>query len=253
MYANKIKCFDPMLFDSYKDKTDMVLAFTDGMDFLSRWIFNLCRIHLGQRILEIGPGGGAMIQQLVQYHQFDRYVGVELSPTHTKALKQTFGKPPKIDFVQADILSQQAQFEGNDFDSIVSISCLEHIQDDVKAVKRMSELIQPGGKIILYLPALPALYNQADHLTGHYRRYNKAMVRKLVGHCALRTVALRYCNLPGIFPWYIHGRKAQVEAFAQAVVPSPWLTRLITPYLELERHLPLPFGLNLFCVFEKIR
>lgn len=244
--------FDPALFDSYKDQTELAVAFTDGMDFLNRWIYDLCRPHLGRRILEIGPGGGAMIRQLVRYHAFDRYLGVELSPRHTEALRQAYAHLSHVTFLQQDILTKQGEMTETGFDCVVAISCLEHILEDAKVVVRMGELVRPGGKIIFYLPAMPVLYNQADHLIGHYRRYNKAMLRDLASRSGLRLVVLRYCNLPGILSWFVHGRKAQAAAFAQDVVPSPWLTRFIVPYLKLENYLPLPVGLNLFCVLEKI-
>ncbi len=66
------------------------------------------------------------------------------------------------------------------FDTIVYIDVLEHIEDDrSELIKALSHLKQNGHLIILS-PAFQFLYSPFDKAIGHYRRYNKNSLRKVI-------------------------------------------------------------------------
>lgn len=58
------------------------------------------------------------------------------------------------------------------YDYIISINVLEHIPDDVAALKQLFGMLKEGGALLLYLPAHPFLFSQMDRRVGHYRRYS---------------------------------------------------------------------------------
>ena len=58
-------------------------------------------------------------------------------------------------------------------DSVVCLNVLEHIADDRAALGAMSEIVVPGGVIVLLVPAFDALYGPIDRNLGHYRRYRR--------------------------------------------------------------------------------
>ena len=48
---------------------------------------------------------------------------------------------------------------------------LEHIEDDAAAVRRFRSVLPEGGRLVILVPALPALYGSIDEAIGHFRRY----------------------------------------------------------------------------------
>jgi SAM-dependent methyltransferase len=56
---------------------------------------------------------------------------------------------------------------------IYSSNVLEHIEDDLGLLKQLNKKLADGGKLALYLPALPFLYSEMDKQIGHFRRYKK--------------------------------------------------------------------------------
>ena len=54
---------------------------------------------------------------------------------------------------------------------IYAINVIEHIADDVAALAQLRELLRPGGKLVIFVPAFPMLYSEMDRRIGHFRRY----------------------------------------------------------------------------------
>lgn len=65
-------------------------------------------------------------------------------------------------------------------DLIYSYNVLEHIKDDVLILKILKEKLNPGGVLLLYLPAFQCLYSSMDKKVGHYRRYTRPRLMSLL-------------------------------------------------------------------------
>ena len=59
------------------------------------------------------------------------------------------------------------------FDTILYIDVIEHIEDDNKELTETVKHLNPGGHLIILVPAYHYLFNEFDKAIGHYRRYNK--------------------------------------------------------------------------------
>ena len=59
------------------------------------------------------------------------------------------------------------------YDGIYSSNVLEHIEDDLAALKEINCLLKDRGLLVLFLPAHMCLMSDLDNIVGHYRRYNK--------------------------------------------------------------------------------
>lgn len=66
------------------------------------------------------------------------------------------------------------------FDYVFSLNVLEHIKDDRQTLAALRQLIAPGGRIYLYLPAFPLLFTAMDRKVGHFRRYTARGIRSLL-------------------------------------------------------------------------
>ena len=58
-------------------------------------------------------------------------------------------------------------------DLIYTSNVLEHIDDDLAALKQLRATLSPGGRIAIYVPAMQVLYSDMDRSLGHYRRYGR--------------------------------------------------------------------------------
>lgn len=63
-----------------------------------------------------------------------------------------------------DCLIEAAPFQPGEFDAITSLSVVEHIQDDTAAIRKMWDLLRPGGQLVITVPcAREAIEQYIDH------------------------------------------------------------------------------------------
>ena len=58
-------------------------------------------------------------------------------------------------------------------DFVYTSNVLEHIESDLDALKSIKKSIKPGGRLAIYVPALPMLFSDLDRKVGHFRRYKR--------------------------------------------------------------------------------
>jgi hypothetical protein len=86
---------------------------------------------------------------------------------------------------------------------LISYNVLEHIDDDVGALRSMARLVRRAGFIVLVCPAFPFAMSPVDVATGHVRRYTaRGMGTALIG-AGLEAVDLRYANSLGLICYYV--------------------------------------------------
>lgn len=83
------------------------------------------------------------------------------------------------------------------FGSVYSLNVLEHIQDDAAALRDLFAATEPGGRLILYVPAFPVLFSAMDREVGHVRRYRKEPLRALVHGAGFRVTSCEYVDSLG--------------------------------------------------------
>ncbi len=84
-------------------------------------------------------------------------------------------------------------------DVIFSSNVLEHIEDDVGALRLMRDKLNDNGRVYLYLPARMLLWTELDKAVGHYRRYEIAELRDKCAQAGLKVVKLHYADSVGFF------------------------------------------------------
>jgi ubiquinone/menaquinone biosynthesis C-methylase UbiE len=209
-------------------------------------VFGLVRGFLGSRVLEVGSGIGTMTQRLVEVA--DVVVGIEPNRNCAAQIQKAMGHHPRFTlrvchFEECDATELASQR----FDSVVLINVLEHIANDVSALEAFERIVVPGGRVIVFVPALQAAYGPLDAELGHHRRYSKRTLRSAFADAGLDLIRLRYTNPIGLAGWLYNAHiskstrhsVAQVKLFETLV--APWA-------LPLERLMPPPIGLSLIAV-----
>jgi len=88
---------------------------------------------------------------------------------------------------------------GRFFDTILYIDVIEHIEHDKAEFEKAARRLRPGGHLIILVPAFNFLYNAFDKSIGHYRRYNKSMLRAIARDSDLDNIRLDYFDSMGFF------------------------------------------------------
>lgn len=85
------------------------------------------------------------------------------------------------------------------YDVIYTLNVLEHIKNDQEAAEQLAALLRPGGRLVVYVPALEILFTAMDVKVEHYRRYRRAQLNRILRNAGLDIVASRYCDPIGFF------------------------------------------------------
>ena len=91
------------------------------------------------------------------------------------------------------------------FDSIVALNVVEHIEDHELAIADCKKLLRSGGDLIILVPASQILYNQFDKELGHFRRYTKKKLKTLISSQGFEIIYSTYFNSVGMAGWFVSG------------------------------------------------
>jgi len=87
--------------------------------------------------------------------------------------------------------------EGLSFDTVLYIDVLEHIAQSTEELEKLQRFVTPGGHLIILVPAYNFLFSEFDKSIGHYRRYNKRIIKSEVPQ-GFAQVKLFYLDSLGV-------------------------------------------------------
>jgi SAM-dependent methyltransferase len=124
------------------------------------------------------------------------------------------------------------------FDSIIYVDVLEHIDDDSEELRRATLHLRPGGHLIVLSPAHQCLFSPFDAAIGHFRRYNWSMLRQ-ISPPGLQLECLRYIDSVGLIASTANllvlrqsiPTKAQIAFWDQWIVP---ISRVLDPIFRFK-------------------
>ncbi len=195
-------------------------------------------------VLDIGCGTGVITRPLMR-RDFDVY-SVDINAKACMATKRFNPNTFCIDFTKID----QKKFPK--FQSIIMADALEHIKNDMAALRKCNALLALGGRIIISVPYHNFLWTKNDVLRHHVRRYSKKELRNKLTECGFRICRLRFWNMLALGP--ILAAKAFHFRVPHESVSKSKINSYLKWYLtKIENKLPLPVGSALICVAEKTK
>jgi 2-polyprenyl-3-methyl-5-hydroxy-6-metoxy-1,4-benzoquinol methylase len=211
------------------------------------WLLEPFRTRLKGRILEVGAGIGNLAEQYVD--DADEAVLLEPAENLAARLQSRFANRAHVRTIGRPLEEAVADFAPASFDACILVNVLEHVEDDGAMLRRLRTLLKASGSLLLFVPALSALYGTLDSVHHHYRRYTKASLRSAVEGQAFAVRLLRYFDVLGVIPWFVAGRILRQSSFNERAVRL--YDRLVVPVgARLERLWSPPLGKNLICVAE---
>lgn len=210
------------------------------------WQVEMLLPYLGQRIMEVGSGIGNISARLRGLDP-ELLVLTDTDPWYLNRLRQTFAGDHVVQFADVTLPDPTARerFAELRLDSVVALNVLEHIEDDLGSLETMRRMVVPGGKVVLLVPALPALYGTLDVELQHFRRYTRNGLRRVMTEAGLHDIQLTWYNRLGMLGWWLNAR---VRKATRIPVGQLRMFDSLVPLLRHERWLPLPFGQSLIAV-----
>lgn len=210
----------------------------------NEWMFERLRPWVGQRILEIGACIGNMS---AFFADRERLVLTDTEPYYLARLRERFRGHPHVAVAELRLPAVDPALAAERLHTVVCLNVLEHIEDDRASLSAVRDLLRPGGRLVLLVPALPALYGALDQALGHFRRYERRELCGKLGDARFRVRHREYFNLAGVPGWWFTGR-----VLHRRLIPADalrWYDALV-PLFRLERWLPWRIGQSLIAIGE---
>jgi len=197
-----------------------------------------------KKLWEIGAGTGNISEFFLD---FEELLLTEYEPIFLDQLKAKFTLPHVgIDFADLTKLSTES-YRSKQFDDIICINVLEHIENDELALKNISEVMHEQTKFTLLVPAHPFLYGAMDKQAGHFRRYTRKELHFKLEKAGLEVIKTKYFNRISAFGWFLKGRLLKNPRIKSSDMK---MIEFLLPLLKLEKYLPLPFGQSLIAICQ---
>jgi len=261
---NDIPCFAPTL-DDIDDNFDVAsfrsLAEAEEKSFwfpprnsLIVWALRTYFPHTNS-LFELGCGTGIVTNAISESNRNIRLVGADIhSAGLAEAAKRIGGRATLAQ------MSGLAIPFADEFDVAVAFDVIEHIDDDVGALKQMRNAVRPGGGIMLIVPRHKFMWSEVDDLAKHRRRYAGAEFKNLIAAAGL-SLERMFTFGAWTFPFQVASRlcpRKNAHTLTEALelnLPGS-VQSLLKWMLDMERRtiaqgMNYPFGASLFAVARR--
>ena len=139
--------------------------------------------------MEAGCGLGAMACRLASRYD---YRGYEPDPTSFQTASQRLAQLGRGE-ARNEIVPDEPDRK---FDLVVAFEVLEHIDDDRGTLASWTRWLNPGGHVMISVPAHPERYGPCDEMAGHCRRYERDSLSEVFRPAGLDTLAIESWGMP---------------------------------------------------------
>ncbi|MGV3697719.1 methyltransferase domain-containing protein [Flavobacterium sp.] len=208
------------------------------------------------KILDIGCSSGVFLKDLETLgFKTENLYGIDISESAIQNCRAN-GIPNSF------VMDAQNIALNESFDIIIASDCLEHLEDDKKALKNWNSLLKIGGTMYVFVPAFMSLWSYHDTVNMHYRRYSKPELKSKLLYENLTILKASYWNFFLFLPVYtfrkissVFNKKKKGEsdiAIGNRFVNS-MLMQLIVVENKLLKLVNFPFGVSTFCIARRTK
>jgi glycosyltransferase involved in cell wall biosynthesis len=210
-----------------------ILARLNRAPRFTKWMADTIRPYLGERVLEIGAGIGNLTSNLVPRTV---YWASDINPQYLDRLKKLEQTRPYLR-VQYTDASAGETYPQAQFDTVICLNVVEHLEDDVNALRNIRAALTDDGRAIILVPNGPGLYGSLDRVLGHYRRYTRNQLQKVCEEAGFRVEHVLKFNRIGAPGWWWNGKVLKRTTFGF------WQIKLLNALLPFVRPIDhfLPF------------
>src|SRR5438132_6621608 len=137
------------------------------------------------RILDAGCGSG---RNMVELSRYGTVSAIEVSPASVALARERCAG----EVVEGSVL--EMPFADASFDLAASLDVIEHLEDDVAALRELRRVVAPGGVLLATVPAYGWLWSGHDVVNHHFRRYTRASLTRAGEQAGWRELRTTYFN-----------------------------------------------------------
>ena len=212
-----------------------------------KWLAFLTFPYLGVNPLEFGSGIGDYADEWLELG-CPRITISENSLSRIELLKQKFSNNPFIQVTHLDV--EKIDLITGGYSAVVSLNVIEHLENDLAAIRNIHNVLSPGGYFVAFTPAFPILMSRFDRSVGHHRRYTKRTALALLNSAEFEVISVKYVNSVGWFAWFFAMRILQISP-SDGRLLKIWDTLIIPIVRKFESRVTPPFGQSLLMVGRK--
>jgi len=211
------------------------------------WSYNKIKPFLGKNVLETGSGIGTFSNYLAGK---DRdVVFSDINNEYLKYLKNRFISNPRVKIIKADVSKLQESIPAEQFDTVVSINVLEHIDTCDESLRGFYGILEKNGLLLLIVPAHKALFSLMDKRLGHYRRFSRKELAQKLEAAGFSVEKCEYMNFLSAIGWFAAFNILKKQTMPRFTIICA--DKLIPLTAFLEKYIRFPFGLSVFVVARK--
>jgi glycosyltransferase involved in cell wall biosynthesis len=211
----------------------------------TKWMADVIRPYVGEKVLEIGAGTGNLTLQLIPRQL---YWASDINPLYLTYLENVSRNRPYLRVSYTDGQAGESYPAGQNFDTVICLNVVEHLEDDLGALQNIRAVLEDGGRAIILVPCGPWLMGTLDEVLGHQRRYTRKNLTDLVTRAGFHLDTMLEFNRIGVIAWWLNGRIMRRRTFGLWQIK---MLNLMTPVFRvLDKFLPLP-PLSLIAVLSK--
>jgi SAM-dependent methyltransferase len=209
------------------------------------------RLPARTRILDAGCGSG---RNMVDLARHGTVTGIELSPPSVALARERNSG----EVIEGSVL--EMPFAADSFDLAASLDVIEHLEDDLAALRELRRVVAPGGALLVTVPAYQWLWSGHDEINHHHRRYTRSSLLQVAREAGWEPARTTYFNsllLPAAIALRLLDRFSTktTESSLDLWIPPPALNWLLERPLALEAALigrgrRIPAGLSLLVVLR---
>src|SRR5437899_797961 len=211
----------------------------------TRWMADVIRPYVGEKVLEIGAGIGNLTLQLIPRRM---YWASDINPLYLTYLENIGLNRPYMRVGYTDGENSESFPKEQKFDTVICLNVVEHLADDLAALNNIRGVLEDGGRAIVLVPFGHLLLGTLAELLGHQRRYTKKQLVELAEKAGFHLENVMEFNRVGVIAWWLNGRLLRKRTFGLWQIK---MLNLLTPLFRvLDNFLPLP-SLSLIAVLSK--
>ena len=222
-----------------------ILLRMQKLERYNAWMWEQLAPWVGRRVLEVGAGVGNMTKFLLSR---ERVIATDLDDKYLAILRNLFETYGHVTIGRFDLAEDEPPGAGEKLDTVLCLNVLEHVEDDVGALRALYRLLEPGGRLVLLVPSLAALYGTLDRALQHHRRYERAELEAKLREAGFEVERTWFFNLLGVAGWYVNSRLLRRRSFPPVQLA---LYDALVPLFRLESRLRLSVGMSLIAIARK--
>jgi glycosyltransferase involved in cell wall biosynthesis len=222
--------------DLYRDDAygGQILHSLERAQRFNGWMAETIRPWIGDRVLEIGAGIGNITNWLIPR---DHYLASDINPSYLHYLRNFASGKPYLDVAHIDL--EKSETFGTlerRFDTVICLNVLEHVSDPLASLRNLNRVLEPDGRLVLYVPRGPWLYSSLDRALGHRCRYRRSVLQKELEDAGFEVEQMSLFNRVSLLGWWWNGKVLRRTSFNRVQIK---LFDLLIPFLRrVDRLLP---------------